>query len=343
MNAREDATDDEILAEMVVDERFTASQPADGHGLSTRVAGIIGGQGTFDDGQVIRGIAPATTILSVNILNDGSAHETEFTLILALKMIQCMNAQHGSPLIHGVVIPLSFPWDARNFGCGHTPICSEGERTVNSGVVVVTVSGNAGYDNERQAVVEGGITDPGNAELAITVGATHRMVPEIYGVSFFSCRGPTADGRRKPDILAPGERIYCCEATIAKTLNGRGQARGRSKVAFEERASSYSPSDGTSLSAAHLAGAAAGLMSLRPDLIGKPKEVKEILLRTAVDLGRLPMYQGPGLLDVQAAARDALGVTAPAASSTKPPVKVFCSSRRRIPKPFATTRGPIAT
>ena len=50
------------------------------------------------------------------------------------------------------------------------------------------------------------ITDPGNADHVITVGSTHRRDPHLYGVSYFSARGPTGDGRRKPDLLAPGKR-----------------------------------------------------------------------------------------------------------------------------------------
>jgi len=49
--------------------------------------------------------------------------------------------------------------------------------------------------------------NPGNADGVITVGATHRYSPHTYGVSFFSSRGPTGDGRLKPDLVATGERI----------------------------------------------------------------------------------------------------------------------------------------
>lgn len=38
---------------------------------------------------------------------------------------------------------------------------------------------------------------------AITVGANHRDSPHQYGVSFFSSKGPTGDGRVKPDLVAP--------------------------------------------------------------------------------------------------------------------------------------------
>ena len=47
---------------------------------------------------------------------------------------------------------------------------------------------------------------------AITVGSTHRDCPHTYGVSYFSSKGPTGDGRIKPDLVAPGERIVSCAA-----------------------------------------------------------------------------------------------------------------------------------
>ena len=51
------------------------------------------------------------------------------------------------------------------------------------------------------------ITDPGNAAGAITVGSVHRYRPHTYGVTFDSSKGPTLDGRRKPELVAPGKRI----------------------------------------------------------------------------------------------------------------------------------------
>ena len=37
-------------------------------------------------------------------------------------------------------------------------------------------------------------------------------MPHTYGVSYFSSKGPTGDGRIKPDLVAPGERITSCAA-----------------------------------------------------------------------------------------------------------------------------------
>src|SRR5207244_3935497 len=102
------------------------------------------------------------------------------------------------------------------FACGQSPICVEVDRLVRSGVVVVVAAGNTGYGvlralpRDTNTGLSLTINDPGNAALAITVGATHRDSPHTYGISYFSSKGPTGDGRQKPDLVAPGERITSC-------------------------------------------------------------------------------------------------------------------------------------
>jgi subtilisin family serine protease len=152
---------------------------------------------------------------------------------------------------------------------------------VESGVVVVAAAGNRGYQSFKveEGIYEGyaafSITDPGNAEAVITVGATHRDSPHTFGVSYFSSRGPTGDGRSKPDLVAPGEKIESCVP---------GQALRRM--------------DGTSMAAPHVSGAAALLLARHRELLGSPQRVKEILCRTATDLGRERYFQGSGMVDV---------------------------------------------
>lgn len=283
---------------------YVVTKPVDPLGYGTAVAGIIAGQG-HDDDQLMKSVAPEAKILSIKVFGEGE-QTSEFNVLAALHAIQQINANGDRLRIHGVVVPVFVQWDAVNYACG--PVCVEVDRLVNSGVVVVAPVGDRAFDRENNVSREGGIFDPANAELAISVGATHRWLPQIYGASYFSSRGPTADGRRKPDLLAPGEKISTC-------ANDFGP---------------YQVKDGTSYAAAHVAGAAAALLSLQPDLIGKPLKVKEILLRTAVDLGREVMYQGAGLVDVLAAAQIALGDSAAdKTEQAKPLVKVFCSYSHR--------------
>jgi subtilisin family serine protease len=157
---------------------------------------------------------------------------------------------------------------------------------VNGGVVVVTAAGNHGYksfetkEGAYESYAAFSITDPGNADGVITVGATHRYWPHTYGVSFFSSRGPTGDGRLKPDLVAPGERI-------------RAPVPGKHELGGE-----WGELDGTSMAAPHVSGAAAMLLARYSELIGRPREVKRILCDTATDLGRERSFQGRGMLDV---------------------------------------------
>lgn len=250
------------------------SQPGT-HG--THVAGIIGAREV--DGEP-DGMCPDIKLLDFRVLGK-TLEDTEFAIIAALQFIRYLNERSGFIAVHGANLSLSIPHDVRNFACGRTPICNECERLVDGGVVVVAAAGNLGYQSFETK--EGGfdsyaafsITDPGNADGVITVGATHRFWPHTYGVSFFSSRGPTGDGRLKPDIVAPGERI-------------------RSSLPGGE----WGELDGTSMAAPHVSGAAAMLIARYSELSGQPRKIKRILCESATDLGRERSFQGHGMLDV---------------------------------------------
>jgi hypothetical protein len=207
-------------------------------------------------------------------------YATESAVLAALEFVQHLNSRTmvRTQIIHGVNISMSIPHDVRNYGCGATPVCVACDRLVNAGVVVVTAAGNRGWQEQEHGFghfVLSSITDPGNARNVITVGSTHRRKPHIYGISYFSSRGPTGDGRIKPDLVAPGEGIV---API------RNQSEGELS--------------GTSMAAPFVSGAAAMLMARHPELVGQPLEVKSVLCRSATDLDRERSFQGHGLLDV---------------------------------------------
>lgn len=252
-------------------------------------AGIGGAPVTLTDTSqaTISGMAPRCTLLSLKVLKDtrtGLASD----LIAAIGYIRRLNGPNGHLKVHGLNLSLGYPFDPEWFAAGQSPLCLEVDRLVRSGVVVVAAAGNAGYGRvtTRQGTSEaatllGTIADPGNAERAITVGSTHRDMPHIYGVSYFSAKGPTADGRLKPDLLAPGERIISCAA------NGVG-------AEFKE-------DTGTSMAAPHVSGAIAGFLSVRREYIERPDEVKAIFVAAATDLKRRPEFQGGGLVDLMRA------------------------------------------
>ncbi|HET9865541.1 MAG TPA: S8 family peptidase [Steroidobacteraceae bacterium] len=232
-------------------------------------------------GEWSDGMCPDIQLYDFRVLAP-DLEETEFAIIAALQYIRHINERNTFMTIHGANLSLSIQHDVRNYACGRTPVCNECERLVNSGVVVVAAAGNRGYQNFQttDGLYEGyaafSITDPGNADGVITVGSTHRYWPHTYGVSFFSSRGPTGDGRMKPDLVAPGERI-------------------RAPIAEKDK---WGDLDGTSMAAPHVSGAAAMLMARYSEFIGQPRRIKQILVSTATDLGRERSFQGAGMLDV---------------------------------------------
>ncbi len=296
-----------------------------GHG--THVAGIIAG-GLPDDAEAVvlqthdddvtgapvssirrdhgrlAGIAPMTRLISIKVLapdGSGQARTTSSALIQALRYVRHELNSDGDPsCVQGVNMSLGCRWDPADYAAGQSPVCQAVNQLVDSGVVVVVSAGNEGYAGERQDDTRGhgvmsSITDPANAELAVTVGATHRDHPHTYGIWYQSSKGPTWDGRAKPDLVAPGEAV--CSAA-APSLPTRASASATlSPLLADSTAAVYAEDSGTSMAAPHVSGAIAGFLSVRREFIGQPREVKARFSAAATDLGRDRFYQGHGLLD----------------------------------------------
>ncbi len=112
------------------------------------------------------------------------------------------------------------------------------------GVVCVVAAGNDGD-------APGTISSPGDVESAITVGA---VADTLLTIPRFTSRGPTADGRLKPDVAALG-------VNVRSTSNASPTAFGYGS--------------GTSLATPLIAGSAALLLQAFPEL--RPEQIKSLL------------------------------------------------------------------
>jgi subtilisin family serine protease len=256
-----------------------------GHG--THVSGIIAGglDGAAWPTQEMQGIAPRTKLVVYKVLDDQGRGEDAW-IIKALDHIAEQNENSSEIVIHGLNLSLGGPYDATVYGCGFSPLCVELRRLWRAGMLVVVAAGNEGRlpVNTPDGVVDinssMSIGDPANLEDCIAVGSVNADRPHLYGVSWFSSHGPTSDGRVKPDVVAPGERISSCNSNYKK------------KTDLNDL---YRRDSGTSMAAPHVSGMLAAFLSVRREFRGRPDDVKQLLLRTCVDIERDQYHQGHGV------------------------------------------------
>ncbi len=126
------------------------------------------------------------------------------------------------------------------------------DRCAYLGIVVCNSIGNY-YQTEEPS-----LSSPADGDSIITVGATN-YEGKIAG---FSSNGPTADGRTKPDVVAPGIGIWVAEAP-----------------SISQNDSTYKFGDGTSYAAPIVAGIAGLILSAHPELT--PMQVRDAIRNTA--------------------------------------------------------------
>jgi subtilisin family serine protease len=299
----------------------------DAYGHGTHVAGIIAGQApenpkrlriahneptaqdlpqwvlrTLPEGTTLSGVAPKANLVSLKVLDD-YGNTLSSAVIEAIDYVRNVNSGGRDLQIHGVNLSLGCPWPPTEFAAGQSPLCRELDLLVGTGVIAVVSAGNAGAGGTLEGPSSdvygqlSTITDPGNAACAITVGSVHRYRPHTYGVTFDSSKGPTLDGRLKPDVVAPGE----CITSAATGQMIAGIPPLAPAADDPARVARYCEDTGTSMSAAHVSGAIAAFLSTRTEYVGQPEQVKKLFRDTATDLGRHEFYQGAGLIDVMRA------------------------------------------
>ena len=248
-----DATHPMLQGKVIAARDFTNTQVQDVHGHGTHVAGIAAGRQA--DGYT--GVAPAASLINAKVLDDKGDGSTA-TIING---VQWAVQQGADILLMSFGGPYAEPDSVLN---------SVIADAIAAGTTVVISAGNCGPGCPSEKC-NGyiGITTPGDAVGAITVGATDKSKEWACYSS-----GGVVEGNIKPDIAAPG-------TDIVSAVPG-----------------SYAAKSGTSMAAPHVAGAIALVLQEHPEYT--PAQVKRMLALTAEDLGAPGKDQrfGFGFLDV---------------------------------------------
>src|SRR5581483_8719017 len=266
-----------------------------GHG--THVAGLVGSQGVTSN-DLYEGIAPGVRLIALRALDqNGSGYTSDVVNAIDFAVanrntlkIDVLNLSLGHPIYEAAATD---------------PLVQAVENAAAAGIVVVVSAGNFGGDPSTHVTGYGGITSPGNAPNAITVGAidTYQTVSRSDDVvAWYSSRGPSwYDGFQKPDIVAPGSHLVSdvpTSSTIAKDYPG-----GLMKTSGTTNLTKLS---GTSMAAGVVSGVVALILDANrtnhPGAVLTPNAVKAILEYTALPLANEDtLTQGAGALNAAGA------------------------------------------
>jgi serine protease AprX len=269
----------------------------DRYGHGTHMSGIIVGDGTSSNGQYT-GVAPGAHLISVKVAGYDGATDVS-VIIAALQWVIVHRAQFNIRVLN-----LSFGTDSTQ-PYAIDPLDFAVEQAWRSGITVVVAAGNRGSD-------PGTIDKPADDPYVITVGAADTKQTTTTAddtVAAFSAQGPTPDGFKKPDIVAPGISIVSARDPNSTVDQLHPVARV---------GDFYFKGTGTSQSAAMVSGIVALMLQVNPLL--SPNQVKGILLKTAA---KLPNQPGSGAGEVNAGAAvnavtDLLGLLATSNGGLRP-------------------------
>jgi len=269
-----DPNHEQIAPRSVIFKDFIGTSPTayDDQGHGTHVTSIAAGDGTGgSSAATFMGVAPGADLYAAKVL-DANGSGANAGVLAGLQW--CAN-QSGVR-----VISMSLGDDTITPNGQDVMSKAVDSAVTDMGKVVVVAAGNGGD-------LPGTISVPGDATQAITVGAvsdysnpvgTPRHDDGIW-LAPFSSRGPTADGRVKPDISSPGVSVTAAQAGTT---------------------SGYVTFDGTSMATPFVSGAVALALQAAPS--ATPAQVKSALASSALDVGAAGVDNeyGAGYVDVRA-------------------------------------------
>ena len=192
------------------------------------------------------GIAPSSTVVAIKCLGYLFGIGSDD---LILKAIELALHKYKADIIN-----MSLGGSIEDAKQEDDPYYKVAKELKSYGVIFSVAAGNEGPDPKT-------ISSPGWLEDVLTVGAYDPITGEIAS---FSSRGPTPDGRIKPDCIAPGVRVHapCCGLL--------------DKVGDNTALNNFSPLNGTSMATPHVSGLLALMREAHSKILGKVLTVDEV-------------------------------------------------------------------
>jgi subtilisin family serine protease len=192
--------------------------PYDDNGHGTHVTGCAAGDSIVADGAY-KAPAPEADIVSLKVA-DAKGGGSMSNIIKGIQYCIENKDKHNIRVMN---MSLGFPASSNHQS---NPINKAVQAANDAGIVVIAAAGNSGPE-------QGTIDTPGDSPSVITVGSIDdnntTLDPSDDKMSSFSSRGPTIDGRVKPDVVAPGSKI------IAPTSPGSASnSMGKNQLETQE-------------------------------------------------------------------------------------------------------------
>ncbi|ETV97165.1 hypothetical protein, variant [Aphanomyces invadans] len=201
-----------VLYEPMADTIDQSKTVTCGHG--THVSGILAGSSWSQQHPNV-GVAPMAKIAFADIGTQNASCANNERVECPVELLTPPSAMDllGKQVAAGAKI-FSFSWGVQKDDYSKQAQNLDEFVFDNPDVLIVIAAGNGGDDGSRT------ISSPAGAKNVITVGASMSSMdslldkfrcPGLYNphsIASFSSRGPTSDGRMKPDLVAPGELLW---------------------------------------------------------------------------------------------------------------------------------------
>jgi len=247
--------------DFIYDDAIVADEEEDVPGQQNHGTQVLSTLAGYSPGNLIGPAYGAQFLLAKTDHLTLETHQDEDNWVAAAEWAESLGADMISSSV-GYILDYTY----EDLDGNTTAVTIAADLAVKKGVSVFNSAGNEGLDYWEYVIA------PADGDSVIAMGG---VTPEgnFWAIS---SRGPTYDGRIKPDLAAQAQNVYC--------VNPRSTDR-------------YTTANGTSLSCPLGSGAGAILLSIDPSL--SPIDLKNSLIRNASQANNPDNFMGYGLINLE--------------------------------------------